>query len=286
MLWEDNYLAHHGIKLQRWGVRRFQDKNGKLTPEGRLRYGLPAKKSELSKKVKDTAQKIKSGASNNIPTLEIKNADLERVKQRGELTDKEALACIKLANRMVEEASAIEPAITKDVVSSIEESGSVAYGLENRVKQPSSLAAKIGADAKEKEISFKESSKQIKDTIRYTSLSGDNDFTNNYYSIKNFLEGKGYTEVRCRNYFAFYKEGKAMHKSVQCAFIDQDGNIFELQFQTPSSQAVKDLKVPLYEERRSSSVTQERKEEIEKMMFDLAENIAYPKNVFDIKSHG
>ena len=29
------YLAHYGIKGQKWGIRRFQDANGKLTAEGR-----------------------------------------------------------------------------------------------------------------------------------------------------------------------------------------------------------------------------------------------------------
>lgn len=33
------YLKHHGIKGQKWGVRRFQKKDGSLTPEGRKRYG-------------------------------------------------------------------------------------------------------------------------------------------------------------------------------------------------------------------------------------------------------
>ena len=32
------YLAHHGIKGMRWGVRRFQNKDGSLTPEGKKRY--------------------------------------------------------------------------------------------------------------------------------------------------------------------------------------------------------------------------------------------------------
>ena len=32
------YLAHHGIKGQKWGVRRFQNKDGTLTPEGMKRY--------------------------------------------------------------------------------------------------------------------------------------------------------------------------------------------------------------------------------------------------------
>ena len=32
------YLVHHGIKSQQWGVRRYQNKDGSLTPEGRARY--------------------------------------------------------------------------------------------------------------------------------------------------------------------------------------------------------------------------------------------------------
>lgn len=32
------YLAHHGIKGQKWGVRRFQNKDGTLTEAGKERY--------------------------------------------------------------------------------------------------------------------------------------------------------------------------------------------------------------------------------------------------------
>lgn len=31
-------IQHHGIKGQRWGVRRFQNDDGTLTPAGRSRY--------------------------------------------------------------------------------------------------------------------------------------------------------------------------------------------------------------------------------------------------------
>lgn len=49
-MWEYYYnnqpeLYHHGILGQRWGVRRYQNRDGSLTPEGRKRYyndnGLP-----------------------------------------------------------------------------------------------------------------------------------------------------------------------------------------------------------------------------------------------------
>ena len=52
-------LVHHGIKGQKWGVRRFQKKDGSLTPAGKKRYDdsneKPSRKErkELAKKQKD-----------------------------------------------------------------------------------------------------------------------------------------------------------------------------------------------------------------------------------------
>lgn len=34
-----NSLSHHGIKGQKWGIRRYQNDDGTLTAEGRRRYG-------------------------------------------------------------------------------------------------------------------------------------------------------------------------------------------------------------------------------------------------------
>ena len=33
-------LCHWGIKGMKWGIRRYQNKDGSLTPEGRKRLGL------------------------------------------------------------------------------------------------------------------------------------------------------------------------------------------------------------------------------------------------------
>ena len=35
---DDEYLEHWGIKGMKWGRRRFQNKDGSLTPEGKKRY--------------------------------------------------------------------------------------------------------------------------------------------------------------------------------------------------------------------------------------------------------
>ena len=34
---ENNNLSHHGIRGMRWGVRRFQNKDGSLTKSGKKR---------------------------------------------------------------------------------------------------------------------------------------------------------------------------------------------------------------------------------------------------------
>lgn len=35
---ETGYLAHYGTLNMRWGIRRYQNKDGSLTPEGKRRY--------------------------------------------------------------------------------------------------------------------------------------------------------------------------------------------------------------------------------------------------------
>ena len=48
-----NSLYHHGIKGQKWGIRRFQNKDGSLTPAGRKRYDDdgPSQKKQKEYKV-------------------------------------------------------------------------------------------------------------------------------------------------------------------------------------------------------------------------------------------
>lgn len=59
-------LYHHGIKGQKWGVRRFQKKDGSLTNTGRKRYA-------------DDATVIKKGTTfNRISTVDEKKANKDR----------------------------------------------------------------------------------------------------------------------------------------------------------------------------------------------------------------
>lgn len=56
--WNDGtYLAHHGIKGQKWGERRFQNDDGSLTPAGRERYGYGTLKERSVAAVNAARQK-------------------------------------------------------------------------------------------------------------------------------------------------------------------------------------------------------------------------------------
>lgn len=46
---DENYLCHHGIKGQKWGIRRYQNEDGSLTEAGKKRYHTSSDSSALTK---------------------------------------------------------------------------------------------------------------------------------------------------------------------------------------------------------------------------------------------
>lgn len=109
-------LYHHGIKGQRWGVRRYQNEDGSLTTIGKMRYGVSEVRRVLGSKIK---------AVNEVASLNYKRKHLNKMTQEELLTElkrQQALTAIgeekrkqKFAKRDTERA--------KKIVSDILESG-------------------------------------------------------------------------------------------------------------------------------------------------------------------
>lgn len=68
----ENELYHYGVKNQTWGVRRWQNEDGSLTPEGREHYGYGYK---VRKAAGDVVQKIKTKHQAKVDLKKKKKAD-------------------------------------------------------------------------------------------------------------------------------------------------------------------------------------------------------------------
>lgn len=83
-----NELQHHGIKGQKWGVRRFQNADGSLTAEGKKRYSVSDYQQAIDKT--KTAGKIVNEAktlNNTIKKVNDPAAERRIRKSAAEMSD-------------------------------------------------------------------------------------------------------------------------------------------------------------------------------------------------------
>lgn len=78
------YLAHYGTKGMKWGVRRYENADGTLTPAGKRRYDKSVRKQE---RLEAKAAKYRSKSSFNKTKADYWGMRADKVKSRFFQTD-------------------------------------------------------------------------------------------------------------------------------------------------------------------------------------------------------
>ena len=100
-------LYHWGIKGQRWGIRRFQNADGSLTPLGQKRYNAEVERVKKETAKVKAAEKVKANREKTqakFDKLEAKKADLAKRKKALKGKDEDA----EEAKKKAEENESIE----------------------------------------------------------------------------------------------------------------------------------------------------------------------------------
>lgn len=74
-------LYHHGIKGQRWGVRRYQNEDGTLTTAGKMRYGIQSVGKTLGSGIKKVSSHIGDKIKNKHKWMMSDEELQERIKR-------------------------------------------------------------------------------------------------------------------------------------------------------------------------------------------------------------
>lgn len=84
----DIYLEHHGILGQKWGVRRYQNKDGTLTDEGKKRYRQINNSSVTQTKIYNVFEKIKYNEDPSDSVFSALHADKKYLKEAYDIIQK------------------------------------------------------------------------------------------------------------------------------------------------------------------------------------------------------
>ena len=106
----ENFIEHHGILNMKWGRRRFQNPDGTLTPEGKIRYSREkrkqaAKNLKKARKAREANKKKEMKLAKEKAKVEKKKAKivakgLDEVKKNSKLFSNEEIADLVNRNQL------------------------------------------------------------------------------------------------------------------------------------------------------------------------------------------
>ena len=104
---ETDVLVHHGIKGMKWYQRRYQNKDGSLTPQGKIRYGAVYKKGSKPSTSSNESSKPKTKSVSEMSDQELQAA-INRKRLEAEY--------VRLNPKQVSKGQKFAKAVMNDVV--------------------------------------------------------------------------------------------------------------------------------------------------------------------------
>lgn len=227
-----------------------------------LEYGTAKSEGDVEKKIKAVVKKI--NMSEEFDPDQARDSSgrwaSSGAAASGELkiTDKNVLG---LADKIRVNAVKVEPQITKDMESTVKESGvelvrRFKYGVSTVLKTRDSIARKIVDDIMKNNpgLTAEQAAAKVKDVIRYSVADeGGTRYVPKIMDFHNKLVAKGYVLLDVpKNYFNPSTEGFNLYRGINCKYKNKEGIIFEVQYHTKESIVIVEKNHAIYEKQRLS----------------------------------
>lgn len=215
---------------------------------------------------------------------EINRMTMKTAREKDEVDEQLEPLARQAAQKLLADAAQEASVVTGTITAATKHHGGEVVGLEHQLKSEESLTRKIADRAAPRikklgiEAAIKQEAANINDALRYTVRIPNEQYTNTYEAIRKTLEGQGFKAEKIGNAW----NGRIPYRGINTTFKSPSGQVFELQFHTIESFAMKTNLHGLYEEQRSRTTSKSRKIELGAIMEQNWRTIPTPKGAIDL----
>lgn len=199
----------------------------------------------------------------------------------------------ELAQPILEEAQETVELVHEPVLGVIADLGGQPHGLEFEVKTEGSLARKL-ADGLARGMTPEQASADQKDTVRYTGVFPEGEFSESATSFIEAMTAAGFTPLKSKVTFGSraaadtggLREGEFIPgMAVNTAWEAPNGGAFEVQLHTPDSLVAKTYSHPYYAVARVMPEDEPLARDLAEKMSDLASLVDVPPGIDSVPQY-